>query len=101
MDVTAASAEIRTSKAQLEAITGAPVTLFAYPNGKPGRDYHKEHVDIVRQAGFEAAVSTAAGVANISSDPYQLPRFRPWDKTPGRFLLRLLHNTFRTSALRV
>jgi hypothetical protein len=77
------------------------VRLFAYPNGKPGRDYSREHVDMVRELGFEAAVSTAWGVGHAASDPYQLPRFTPWDKTPGRFALRLLHNTFRTGAERV
>jgi len=93
--------EIRDSKNRLEAITGAPVTLFAYPNGKPGQDYLREHVDMVRELGFEAAVSTAWGVANAASDPFQLPRFTPWDRTPGKFLLRLFHNTFRTGAERV
>ncbi|HKA43513.1 MAG TPA: polysaccharide deacetylase family protein [Burkholderiales bacterium] len=88
--------EIQGSKQRLEAIIGAPVTLFAYPNGKPGVDYRRLHVGIVRELGFEAAVSTAWGVARAAGDPFQLPRFTPWDRTPRRFLLRLLHNTFRT-----
>ena len=96
-----AGKEIRDSKTRLEAITGAPVTLFAYPNGKPGDDYLAEHVGMVRTLGFEAAVSTAWGVAHAASDPFQLPRFTPWDRTPGKFLLRLMHNTFRTRAERV
>jgi peptidoglycan/xylan/chitin deacetylase (PgdA/CDA1 family) len=93
--------EIRDSKSRLEAITGAPITLFAYPNGKPSRDYRREHVGMVRDLGFEAAVSTAWGVAHAASDPFQLPRFTPWDRTPSKFLLRLFHNTFRTGAERV
>jgi len=96
-----ARGEIRESKSHLEAITGGRVTLFAYPNGKPGRDYRREHVGMVRELGFEAAVSTARGVAHAASDPFQLPRFTPWDRTPGKFLLRLFHNTFRTGAERV
>jgi len=101
VDPERAGGEIRDSKNRLEAITGTPVTLFAYPNGKPGLDYRREHVDMVRELGFEAAVSTAWGVAHAASDPFQLPRFTPWDRTPGRFLLRLLRNTFRTEAERV
>jgi peptidoglycan/xylan/chitin deacetylase (PgdA/CDA1 family) len=97
LDQEAALAEIENSKVQLQTITGAPVTLFAYPNGKPGLDYRKEHVSMVQKLGFEAAVSSAWGVANAASDPYQLPRFTPWDKTPGKFLLRLLLNTLRTA----
>lgn len=91
-----ADSEIRDSKRRLEAITGNPVALFAYPNGKPGRDYRQEHVGMVKRLGFEAAVSTARGVAHAASDPFQLPRFTPWDRTPGKFVLRLFHNTFRT-----
>jgi peptidoglycan/xylan/chitin deacetylase (PgdA/CDA1 family) len=96
-----ADSEIRDSKLRLEAITGNPVTLFAYPNGKPGRDYRQEHVGMVKRLGFEAAVSTAQGVAHAASDPFQLPRFTPWDRTPGKFVLRLFHNTFRTRAEQV
>jgi peptidoglycan/xylan/chitin deacetylase (PgdA/CDA1 family) len=101
LDPPRAAREIEDGKRRLEEITGGPVRLFAYPNGKPGRDYSREHVDMVRELGFEAAVSTAWGVGHAASDPYQLPRFTPWDKTPGRFALRLLHNTFRTGAERV
>ena len=101
LDPERAESEIRDSKHRLEAITGKPVAVFAYPNGKPGSDYHSGHVGMVRSLGFEAAVSTAWGVANAASDPFQLPRFTPWDKTPGKFGLRLLQNTFRTKAERV
>jgi peptidoglycan/xylan/chitin deacetylase (PgdA/CDA1 family) len=88
--------EIEDGRRRLEAIVGKPVRLFAYPNGKPRQDYLAEHARMVKELGFEAAVSTAWGVACARSDLYQLPRFTPWDRTPGRFLLRLLHNTFRT-----
>ena len=101
LDPYLARIEIRDSKSRLEAITGSSVRLFAYPNGKPGLDYRQEHVELVKELGFEAAVSTAWGVAHAGSDPYQLPRFTPWDRTPGSFLLRLMHNTFRTGAERV
>ncbi|MGC2518207.1 MAG: polysaccharide deacetylase family protein [Burkholderiales bacterium] len=96
-----AEREILDSKRRLEAITGSPVAVFAYPNGKPGRDYRREHVGMVKELGFEAAVSTARGVADAASDPHQLPRFTPWDRTPSKFLLRLFQNTFRTRAERV
>ena len=73
-------------------MTGQPVTLFAYPNGRPGRDYGDGHVQMVKDAGFQAAVSTRWAPAMRDSDPFQLPRFTPWDVTPGRFLARLLAN---------
>ncbi len=96
VDAERAASELRDGRRRLEAITGASVSLFAYPNGKPGRDYLREHVGMVKEQGFEAAVSTAWGVAHAGSDLYQLPRFTPWDRTPGKFLLRLMGNTFRT-----
>lgn len=84
--------EIDQSHERLTAILGEPVSLFAYPNGKPGQDYAAEHVRMVRDAGFSAAVSTAWGVASMDSDLFQLPRFTPWDRRPARFALRLLLN---------
>ncbi len=84
--------EIGQSKRHLEELLGEPVRLFAYPNGKPGEDYVQQSVDIVREAGFDAAFSTAWGVAGAGSDPMQLPRFTPWERTPLRFGLRSLHN---------
>lgn len=84
--------EIRTSKEHLESLLDVPVTLFAYPNGKPGQDYLAEHCRIVRDAGFQAAVSTGWGSATINTDVYQLPRFTPWDQGRLRFALRLMRN---------
>ena len=92
LDPHAAADEIEGSKRDLEALLGEPVTLFAYPNGKPGADYAAEHVDMVRRAGFAAAVSTAAGAGSATSNPFQLPRFLPWDHQPLRFGLRMLAN---------
>jgi peptidoglycan/xylan/chitin deacetylase (PgdA/CDA1 family) len=85
-----ALADIAQGKATLEALIQAPVTLFAYPNGKPGMDYQQRHVDMVRQMGFKAAFSTVAGTAYEGSDLMQLPRFTPWEPDRLRFLLRLL-----------
>ena len=92
----AARAEIAGCKRQLEDITGAPVRWFAYPNGKPHRDYGAEHVDMVRAAGFEAAVSTAWGAASQRADLFQLPRFTPEGAGQLRFTLRMIQNLTRT-----
>ena len=91
-----ARAEIVSSKRTLEEITGAPVTSFAYPNGKPGRDYGPEHVRLVREAGFAAAVSAVGGIADRRSDLFQLPRFSPWERNPMKLGARLLLGCART-----
>ena len=87
-----ACSEIAAGKLALEMIIGAPVTLFAYPNGKPGQDYLAPHVEMVKQLGFEAAVSTSWGAARPQGDLFQLPRFTPWDRDPLRFMLRMVRN---------
>lgn len=90
LDDEAARAEIETGKTELEAVTGCPVRLFAYPNGKVGKDFDDRHVRMARDAGFTAAFTTAAGAASNRHDVYQLPRSRPWDETPMLFGMRLL-----------
>lgn len=94
----AARAEIANGKEMLEGIIRAPVRFFAYPNGKPERDYLPEHVAMVRELGFEAAVSTAYGAARPGDDLYQLPRFTPWDRGgSARFVFRMVQNMFRNT----
>lgn len=89
IDKTTARREIFENKEYLESLIGEPLRSFAYPNGKPGKDYGPEHVQMVKEAGYKCAVSTAWGRVNKNSDPYQLPRFTPWDKNPWTFMLRL------------
>ncbi len=91
-----AYAEIADGKSKLENIIQAPVRFFAYPNGKPGQDYLPEHVVMLRKIGFEAAFTTAQGVADYNSDIYQLPRFTPWDTGRTQFILRMIYNMFQT-----
>jgi peptidoglycan/xylan/chitin deacetylase (PgdA/CDA1 family) len=91
-----ARSEIENSKCRLEEIIEAPVRFFAYPNGKPEQDYTTEHVKMVKDLGFEAALSTIQAVATRGSDPFQLPRFTPWDRMPLKWGLRLLDAYRRT-----
>lgn len=85
-----AEAEIAEGRVRLQQIIDAPVQVFAYPNGRPMQDYDARHVEIVRRLGFRAAVSTAPGTATAASDPFQLPRFTPWDQGALRWMARLL-----------
>lgn len=84
--------EITIGKSVLESLLQEPVVLFAYPNGKPGQDYLAEHVKMVQQAGFAAAVSTSPGVSSAATDPFQMPRFSPWDAARLRYGVRMLSN---------
>jgi peptidoglycan/xylan/chitin deacetylase (PgdA/CDA1 family) len=96
--LTAAKAQwnIETGRDRLQTILGERVALFAYPNGKPNIDFTADSVRLVRDAGFDAAVSTAWGVSTSASDRFQLPRFTPWDRHKLRFGGRLAANCFVT-----
>ena len=84
--------EMKDSKDFLEHLLGERVGLFAYPNGKPGEDFDERAVALARELGFDAAMTTARGAASPRTDPYQVPRFTPWDRTQWRFGMRMLGN---------
>jgi peptidoglycan/xylan/chitin deacetylase (PgdA/CDA1 family) len=90
-----ARAEIDQGRQHLQSIIDAPVEVFAYPNGRPAQDFDQRHVDMMRQMGFAAAVSTAPGVVTAGSDRYQLPRFTPWQTATTRWLIALLQARYR------
>lgn len=94
-DDATARRELADGRARLGEITGVTPRLFAYPNGKPGDDYDARHVAMARELGFDAAVCTAWGVARRGDDPFQIPRFTPWDASPLRFHARLAANLAR------
>ena len=87
--------EIARGKSSLERILGEPVRLFAYPNGKPRRDYLASHVRMAMEAGFDAAFTTANGTAGAGNSLFEIPRFTPWDRTPLRYGLRMARNLVR------
>ncbi|HEY2387002.1 MAG TPA: polysaccharide deacetylase family protein [Candidatus Binatia bacterium] len=67
--------EIQGSRERLEAIVGAPVPDFAYPN-TGGRYPHcnQSVAAIIRQLGFRSAVTSRPGVIGATSDAFLLPR---------------------------
>jgi len=91
--------EIVENKKRLEEMLDAPLTMFAYPNGKPDSDYRAVHAEMVRRAGYAAAVTTAPGVSRPGADRWQLPRFTPWDRRGFRFGLRMLRNMYEPGRL--
>lgn len=58
----------------LERVLGRRPVSFAYPNGRPGRDFNAAHMRIACDAGFGLAVSTEWNCATRESDPFSLPR---------------------------
>ena len=92
LDEHAARREMHDSKLRLEELLGERVGLFAYPNGKPGEDYTPASVALAREIGFDAAMSTTWGAAHRATDPFEMPRFTPWDRSRLRFGARMARN---------
>ena len=73
----AQQAEIESSRRILAEHLDAPVTLFAYPYGKPNRSFTAETKAIVRGAGFSAAFAFAGGFNRPGQiDPYEVKRMK-------------------------
>ena len=93
--------EILEGKTTLESMLQVDIRLFAYPNGKPNIDYLERDARLLSDMGFDAAFSTAWGVADCESDLMQLPRFTPWDQISVFFGLRLLWSMLSNGRLKV
>jgi len=66
-----ARSEVIEAKRRLEDGLGRPVPLFSYPAGA----FDREVMEIVREAGYNAAFSSRSRVARTGDDPYALGRF--------------------------
>ncbi|HDL65307.1 MAG TPA: polysaccharide deacetylase family protein [Proteobacteria bacterium] len=62
--------EIVRSKVVLEDLTGKEVRTFCYPRG----DYNREIIELVKEAGYQAAVSLRPGNRNSIADTHILHR---------------------------
>lgn len=81
--------EIAGSKADLEALTGQPVTQFCYPYG----DVDERVAAATRHAGYDAATTVQRGRARSGDDVMLLRRVLVSGSTwPHLFLFKLLGN---------
>lgn len=87
-----AFSEIAESKEELQGIINGRVTAFAYPNGIPGRDFGVEHIDMVKRAGYDYAVTTHHGVVDGATSYFQIPRFTPWGPSATKMRLQIARN---------
>jgi peptidoglycan/xylan/chitin deacetylase (PgdA/CDA1 family) len=90
--------EIEHNRDLLADWLGEPPRVFAYPNGVPSIDYGQRDRRLVRDAGYEAAVTTGHGVARLGDDEFQLPRFTSWRRGMVQFALHTLRNCASGSA---
>jgi len=84
-DVSEQSEQILNCRDQLQQILGCAVTSFAYPHGK----FSPDTIRLLRESGFECAVTTEHKLADRSCDAMQLPRFGVKDVGGNDFLSQL------------
>ncbi len=75
--------EILEDKLRLENITGKKVNYFAYPFGAY-RNSEINLIEVLRESGYKAAVTTASGFNRVGSNPYLLHRELTRASMPGR-----------------
>jgi hypothetical protein len=80
--------EVTECKRRIEDELDFSVDYFAYPNGRP-EDFGVSNKNLIREAGYRAAVTTIWGVNNSSTDPFELRRGGPWDNSPAAFAYKL------------
>lgn len=88
--------EIADGAAWLARTLGRPPVSFAYPNGRPGRDFDATHMRIAREVGLELAVSTEWRCATRGADPFALPRVSFCDSPASQLHSRVMR-TFLAS----
>ena len=76
--------ELSESKRRIESELQVPVEHFAYPNGRE-EDIAPWNKEVLRAAGYRAAVTTIWGVNCRSTDPLELRRGQPWETDAALF----------------
>lgn len=66
--------EITASVKKLEALTGKPVTYFAFPNGIPGLDFGEREMNCLRENNITMAFSTELDNISAEHNLLSLPR---------------------------
>jgi peptidoglycan/xylan/chitin deacetylase (PgdA/CDA1 family) len=80
--------ELAEGRTRLEELIGRPVTLLAYPFGKPG-DVSDETRDLARRAGYRAAFTTVPSRLVPSSPVFALPRMTVHEQTAEHLMSRI------------
>jgi peptidoglycan/xylan/chitin deacetylase (PgdA/CDA1 family) len=80
--------EISGCKTRIEAELQRPVRYFAYPNGHE-EDVSQSNREVVRRAGYRAAVTTTWGINDSRTDRMELRRGGPWEASPAMFAYKL------------
>lgn len=67
--------EIEKSIEDLSSLLGHPIEFFAYPNGRPIKDFGEREKDILKRTTVKLAFSTEHKNFKKTSDKYAVPRY--------------------------
>lgn len=81
--------EILAPKARIEAELGLPALHFCYPNGRR-QDFTDDAVALVRDVGFQTAVTTERGINYAGAPPFLLRRLGVDPGVPMPYFAELL-----------
>jgi peptidoglycan/xylan/chitin deacetylase (PgdA/CDA1 family) len=80
--------EVSECKRRVEAELQQPVYYFAYPNGRE-EDLGPFNKEVLRSAGYRAAMTTIWGVNHPTTDRMEMRRGGPWETNPALFASKL------------
>lgn len=80
---------------QLEANIGRRPWAFAYPNGRPGRDYNDTTRGVLADSGVKYSFTTQAGFVSDATRPFDVPRMFMTNGVTGTELLHRLAISWR------
>jgi peptidoglycan/xylan/chitin deacetylase (PgdA/CDA1 family)/CelD/BcsL family acetyltransferase involved in cellulose biosynthesis len=80
--------EVSECKRRIEEEIQLPADHFAYPNGRD-EDFGEWNKEVLRAAGYKAAVTTKWGMNYPSTDRMELRRGGPWEESPALFAYKL------------
>ena len=91
--------ELRESKKTLEKELERQIFLFAYPNGKQP-DFDLSTKDLVRDAGYKAAVTTVDGLNRRETDVFEIRRHSSWEAHLPSFAVKTVWKYWKETQLK-
>ena len=80
--------EVTECKRRIEEELQEPVRFFAYPSGRE-EDFGRWNTEAIRDAGYDAALTTIWGMNDHSTDRMELRRGGPWEETLPLFACKM------------
>jgi peptidoglycan/xylan/chitin deacetylase (PgdA/CDA1 family)/CelD/BcsL family acetyltransferase involved in cellulose biosynthesis len=80
--------EVSECKRRIEQETQVAADFFAYPSGRE-EDFGKWNEEVIRHAGYKAALTTIWGMNYPSTDRMELRRGGPWEESVAMYAYKL------------